>query len=166
MTTLITGNTYPVREQLKALGWGRGTGRPRSEESMRPEPMRVNRWKPITLSRTQAKAMDRVGGAELTLPWPDGLPPGPPLAADGERPTTREEHAAAEKIVLPACRPLKLVPVRSIVRMLRRPPDFPRGGQVEQHLCVVIIGHRWVHATRAPAPAICWYPVERIEAMP
>lgn len=125
-------------------------------------------WHPIALSNRQIKTMDRVGGAELVLPWPPGLPPGLPV----ERVATPREHAVAEAIVGPACAAAGLVPIRSMVRVLQRageseystgPFSVPRAGHTEQHLCVLIIGRRWVHASTRRAPATCWYAGE-IEA--
>lgn len=120
------------------------------------------RWHPITLSGVVRKAADRVGGAELVLPWPTGLPPGAPVGIDEERDTTRAEHAAAEQIVGPECRRFGLVPVRSVVATLRRPPGVPRGHAVEQHLIVVMIGWRWVHATGRSTPTLHWHTIEAI----
>jgi hypothetical protein len=109
--------------------------------------------------------MDRVGGADLILPWPDGLPAGSPLAYDEERDATAAEHTIAESIVGAACRRAGLVPVRSMVAMLRCPTGTPRSGIVEQRLIVCIIGSRWVHATGHPRPGICWATIERIERL-
>lgn len=114
-------------------------------------------WHPIALSNRQIKTMDRVGGAELVLPWPPGLPPGLPV----ERVATPREHAVAEAIVGPACAAAGLVPIRSMVRVLQRAGVQPREGQIEQHLCVLIIGRRWVHASTRRAPATCWYTGEK-----
>lgn len=121
------------------------------------------RWRPVELSGHQRKAMDRVGGADLILPWPDGLPPGAPVGLNEERDATRAEHAAAAQIVGPACRQHGLVPVRTLVATLRRPPSVPRETAVEQHLIVRIIGRRWVHATGNPQSGECWASAERIE---
>lgn len=67
-------------------------------------------WTPITISNRHAKEMDRVGGADLILPWPDELPTGAVPAP--LRPATAAEHAAAEQIVGEACRARGLIPVR------------------------------------------------------
>ncbi len=48
------------------------------------------------------------------------------------------------------------MPVRSEVAMLRRPTALPRGGAIEQHLVVILIGRRWVGATGAPPPLEMW----------
>lgn len=123
-------------------------------------------WKPIALSGKHRKAMDRVGGAELILPWPPGLADGTrgaPLAEDEERDATPAEIAAAEQIVGPACAAAGLVPVRFAVAMLRLPGTAPRAGRpVERRLVVLITGRRWVHADDGaggnPAPGrSCWY---------
>jgi hypothetical protein len=122
-------------------------------------------WQPIALSGKQKKAADRVGGAELILPWPPGLPPGPPIA--DVRDATPAEHAAAEAIVGPACHAADLVPVRSTVAVLRRPTSFRlRPGTVEPHLIVLVIGRRWVHASTRRVPEQCWYSGEVEEAAP
>jgi hypothetical protein len=112
----------------------------------------------ISLSGRQIKSMDRVGGADLIMPWPANLPRGPKLALDEERDATAAEHAVAERMVGEACRAADLVPVRTMVAMLRRPTyaDFPRAGAIEQHLIVRIIGHRWVHAGGRPESGECW----------
>jgi len=118
-------------------------------------------WRPITISNRAAKEMDRVGGAELILPWPDGLPPGPPPRP--RRDASAAEHAAAKQIVRAACRARGLVPVRSFAALERRPHDFARPETIEQHLVVLIIGARWVHATGGPKPGVCWARVDQIE---
>lgn len=119
------------------------------------------KWKPVIITNRHAKEMDRVGGAEFILPWPDGLHPGVPPAT--RRPATAEEHAIAGQIVGDACRARGLVPVRSWAAMERRPSNFARPLTTEQHLVVLIIGRRWVHATGAPKPGVCWARVDRIE---
>lgn len=119
------------------------------------------RWVPIAISNRHAKEMDRVGGAELILPWPDGLPPGP--APRPRRDASEAEHAAAEQIVGEACRARGLVPIRSWAALERRPTGLPRAEVTEQHLVVLVIGRRWVHATGAPKPGLCWCTLERIE---
>jgi hypothetical protein len=123
------------------------------------------RWRPIALSGHNRKAMDRVGGAELILPWPPGLPSGPPVT--DVRDATPAEHHAAEEIVGPACRAADLVPIRSTVAILRPPigiPGKPAAGETMQHLVVLIIGRRWVHASTHRQPGICWYAGGAIEA--
>ena len=125
------------------------------------------RWRPVAISGKQRKAMDRVGGAELILPWPIGLSAGAPALVD-VRDATPTEHAAAEAIVGPACRAAGLVPVRSTVALLRRPDDpahagaIWRAGETMQHLVVLIIGRRWVHASTRRSPGQCWHtdPIE------
>lgn len=112
----------------------------------------------ITFSRRQVKAMDRVGGAVIMLPWPADLPPGKPLAPDHERDATAAEKAAAEAIVRPACEAAGLVPVRVRVVSAERPSDYPAGDQYRQHLAVLIIGRRWVHATGRPPDLDLWLP--------
>lgn len=124
-------------------------------------------WQPITLSGKHRKAMDRLGGAELILPWPPGLPDGTrgaKLIEDEERDATPAEHAAAEQIVGAACRAEGLVPVRVSAAMLRRPETshsgagyVPHSGQVELHLVVLIIGRRWVNASTRRQPPQFWY---------
>lgn len=113
-------------------------------------------WPSLSLSRRQIGDADRVGGIELILPWPGGLPIDQPLAEDDERDTSPAEHAVAEALLREACETHGLVPVRSAAAMLRRPSGLPRAGAVEQHLCVVLIGWRWVHATGARAPREAW----------
>jgi hypothetical protein len=116
------------------------------------------RWRPIALSGKHKKAMDRVGGAELILPWPPGLPPGPPVA--DTRDATPAEHHVAEEIVGPACRAADLAPIRSTVAMLKRPYVAGRDRSAtaeEQCLVVLIIGRRWVHASTQRQPGQCWY---------
>lgn len=120
------------------------------------------RWQPIALSGKARKTADRVGGVELILPWPPGLSDGTrcaPLGEDEERDATREEHAAAEQIVGPACAAAGLVPVRSAVAMLRRPPgrSMPDADTVALHLIVLLIGRRWVHASTHRRPPQTWY---------
>lgn len=111
---------------------------------------------PLRLSRRQVKTMDRVGGATLMLDWPHGLSLGPPVAPDHEREATAEERAAAEAIVRPACDAAGLVPVHVRVVNVRRPINYPRGREYEQHLAVTIIGRRWVHATGDHDPPDLW----------
>jgi hypothetical protein len=128
---------------------------------------RTDMWQPVTLSRRQAKSADRVGGCEIILPWPEGLPLGPPLTLDEERDTSRSEHAAAEQIITPAAREHDLVPVRSAVAMLMRPWNHAaRPSEVEQHLIILLVGRRWVHATGRPEAAQSWHTIGRIEVMP
>ncbi len=122
-------------------------------------------WTPITLTGVQRKHADRVGGCEIVLPWPEGLPSGKPLAEGTERDATRAEHASAEQIVLPAAKAAGLVPVRSVVAMLQRPNGLPREGAVEQHLVVLLIGHRWVHARGARPPMQSWHRIEAIRRL-
>ena len=108
------------------------------------------RWRPITLSVRQTKAMDRVGGAELILPWPPGLPPGPSVT--DTRDATPAEHRAAEEIIGAACRAADPVPIRSTVAKIT--PDQIhlrdrnwRPSPSGQYLIVLIIGRRWEHAS-------------------
>jgi hypothetical protein len=99
---------------------------------------------------------------ELTLPWPEGLPIGAPVGLDEERDATPAEHRAAEQIVGGACWKDHLGPVRSLVAALQRPAGLPRAHEVEQHLVITIVGHRWALAAggepsttcRCAAPAI------------
>lgn len=116
----------------------------------------------VSLSRRQVKLADRVGGCELILPWPEWQSLGPALAEDQERDATRAEHAAAEQIIGAAAHAAGLVPVRSVVRHMKRPTQLPRGDTVEQHLIVLLIGQRWVHATGRPQPAQAWHSIERL----
>jgi hypothetical protein len=110
---------------------------------------------PIPLSRRQIKAMDRVGGAMLMLPWPEGLPPGRAVALEDGRETTPAEHAAAVAIVQEACDAHGLVPVRSVATMMRPMERNERMG--EQYLGVLIVGRRWVNANlRYEAWATDW----------
>jgi len=107
---------------------------------------------PITLSRRQIGDADRVGGIELMILWPASLGPEPGedyIRLDHEREATREERAAAEALVKPACAAAGLVPVHVRVTRLRRPADLPGGGEARVHLAVTIIGRRWVHARGA-----------------
>jgi len=135
---------------------------------MAEDPSHVNTWQPISLSAKARKRMDRVGGAELILPWPEGLPRGRPVALDETRDATPEEHAAAEQIVGPACREHGLVPVTSSVTTMKRPPGpgFERSYEVDQHLAVLIIGKRWVGAKRVPLPSFTWHPAGKIPRLP
>lgn len=114
-------------------------------------------WRPITLSSTQRKAADRVGGAELLLPWPPGLPLG--ASCYDVRDASPTEHAAAEAIVRPAAEAAGLVVVRSQVAIVDAPPDIvPRGASLrQQRLIVLLIGRRWVHASTHRVPGQCWY---------
>lgn len=107
---------------------------------------------PITLSRRQIGDADRVGGIELMILWPASLGPEPgedDVRLDHEREASREEKAAAEALVKPACDAAGLVPVHVRVTRLRRPGDLPAGGEARVHLAVTIIGRRWVHARGA-----------------
>lgn len=113
----------------------------------------------LSLSRRQVKTMDRVGGADLIIPWPPDLPPGPKLERDEERDATPAEHARARALVIDACEAAGLVPVRSMVAMLERPVGLPRERAIEQHLIVRIIGRRWVGATGRPQSGECWVPL-------
>lgn len=110
----------------------------------------------IRLSNRHRKTMDRVGGANLILDWPAGLPRGAALKPDHEREATAAEKAAAEAAVKPACEAAGLVPVHVRVVNVCRPPDYPRGGEYEQHLAVTIIGRRWAHATGRHVPPDVW----------
>lgn len=122
-------------------------------------------WQPIKLSRRQIHAADRVGGIDLVLPWPDGLL-GARVKPGDERDATAIEHAAAETIVGPSCRAADLVPVRSMVGTMERPPGLPRAQEVRQHLIVCIIGRRWVHAGGHPSPVLCWAAIDHIPLLP
>lgn len=112
----------------------------------------------LILSQRQIKAMNRVGGANLILDWPAGLPHGTPLERDHEREATPAERVAAEALVTTACAAAGLVPVHVRVVNIRRPSAYPRGGQYETHLAVTIIGRRWVHATGRHDPPDVWPP--------
>lgn len=97
----------------------------------------------VILSRRQIKAADRVGGINLLLPWPAGLPAGRPVAPDHEREATpAEQHG--------------LVPVHVRAANVCRPPDWPGGRGYEMRLAVTIIGRRWVHATGDHDPPDMW----------
>lgn len=104
---------------------------------------------PITLSRRQIGDADRIGGIELMILWPDSLGPEPAVKLGYEREATREEKSHAEALVREACTEHGLVPVHVRVTRLRRPGDFPAGGEERAHLAVTIIGRRWVHAKGA-----------------
>ncbi len=122
------------------------------------------RWQPIKLSRGQVKNADRVGGVDLILPWPEGLPLGDaPTGDPPERPTTPAEHAVAEQIVGAACREAGLVPGRSWVAVLYRHGGLPRPRETLQHLVVWICGHRWLHATGSPNAIEMWCSLPKIE---
>lgn len=110
----------------------------------------------IRLSNRHRKVMDRVGGANLILDWPADLPRGKPLAAGLQREATAAEKAAAEAQVRASCEAAGLVPVHVRVVSLRRPGGRDRAGQYEQHLAVLIIGRRWVHATGEHNPPDVW----------
>src|SRR5581483_9506204 len=99
----------------------------------------------IRLSNRQRKAMDRVGGANLVLDWPAGLPHGASVKPDHEREATPAEKAAAEALVKPACEAAGLVPVHVRVVNVRR--HHSESEPYAQRLAVLIIGRRWVHAT-------------------
>jgi hypothetical protein len=81
------------------------------------------------------------------------------------RDATSAEHHAAEQMVGPACRAADLVPIRSTVAILTRPDtarhpgraDPWRAGETMQHLVVLIIGRRWVHASTHRQPGQQWY---------
>jgi hypothetical protein len=110
----------------------------------------------VQLSRRQAKSADRVGGIRLICLWPRALPD-PALAMKQWRATTPIEHAAAERMVRAACAQYDLVPVRSEAENLRRPTWLRRHpGELCDHLNVILIGRRWVHATGAPPPRDFW----------
>lgn len=111
---------------------------------------------PITLSRRQAKEADRVGGIELMLPWPPGLPRPRGLAEDEEREAGPREKAAAEAMLRAACEAAGLVPVHVRVAVVRRPHGVPDPGTVAPHLAVTIIGRRWVHASTRRQPLVMW----------
>lgn len=115
----------------------------------------------VRLSKRQIKTMDRVGGANLILDWPAGLPRGVPLAPDHEREARPQEKVAAETLVKPACEAAGLVPVHVRVVNVRRPSGLPRPGEYEQHLAVTIIGQRWVHATGRHNPPDVWPSAEK-----
>lgn len=110
----------------------------------------------LTLSRSQCKAADRVGGIELLIPWPADLGPAPALDLDYERDATPAERAYAERLVCSSCEAAGLVPVRVRVATLRRPANLARGGEILAHLAVTIIGRRWVHATGRPRSKEAW----------
>ncbi len=112
--------------------------------------------KPITLSKHQIKNLDRVGGANLILDWPEGLPKGKPMPENHERRPTPAEKAAALAMVMDACKAAYLAPVGVRVVSLRRPHDYPRADEVEQHLAVRIIGQRWAHIRSHKVPRDMW----------
>jgi hypothetical protein len=107
----------------------------------------------ITLSRRQIGDADRVGGIELMILWPEsilGPEPGEDyIRLDHEREANREEKAAAESLVKPACEAAGLLPVHVRVTRLRRPANLPGGGSPRVHLGITIIGYKWVHAKGA-----------------
>ncbi len=109
---------------------------------------------PIRLSKRQIKAMDRVGGANLILDWPAGLPLGAPVKPDHEREATAAEKAAAEAMVKPACEAADLVPVH--VRVVNVRWHHSKSEPYAQRLAVLIIGRRWVHATGRHNPPDVW----------
>jgi len=112
----------------------------------------------MKLSNRHVKAMDRVGGANLILDWPTDLPLGVPVKPDHEREATAAEKAAALAIVRAECERCGLVPVHVRVVNIRRPDSrhMERAGQHEQHLAVLIIGRRWVHASARGIPPDVW----------
>lgn len=116
-------------------------------------------------SRRQIKTMDRVGGANLILPWPKGLPRGMQPKLDHPRPATAEERAAAEDFVRRACLAAGLTPVHVRVVSLNVPHQIRicrDRDEIWQCLAVTIIGNRWVHATGQRDRAIpdLWLPAE------
>jgi hypothetical protein len=115
----------------------------------------------IRFSKRHIKAMDRVGGANLILDWPADLPRGAPVKPDHEREATPAEKTAAERMVRPACEAADLVPVHVRVVNVQRPPGYPRAHEYDQHLAVLIIGRRWVHATGKHNPPDVWPTAEK-----
>lgn len=110
----------------------------------------------MRFSNRHIRLMDRVGGANLILDWPAELPRRKPLERDHEREATMAEKAAAEAMIKAACETAGLVPVHVRVVHVRRPHDYPRAGEYDQHLAVTIIGRRWVHATGRHNPPDIW----------
>lgn len=110
----------------------------------------------LKFSNRHVKAMDRVGGANLILDWPIDLTPGKRPSPGHERETTVSEQAVAEQLVRAECERHGLVPVNVRVVNRRRPSQLPRGDQYEQHLAVLIIGRRWVHASTTKIPPDIW----------
>jgi hypothetical protein len=105
----------------------------------------------IQLSRRQAKEADRVGGIELLLPWPSGLPVR--RLGDDERVEANvAEIAAAHRLVDAACDAAGLVPVH--VRVWRT--FEARGKRQQTWLAVTIIGRRWVHARTSRQPRVMY----------
>jgi hypothetical protein len=102
----------------------------------------------ITLSKRQIKAADRMGGAELLLPWPPELGDPGRLADDSERPATDAERAWVMQHVQPACLAAGLVAGRTMVARVHGPLPYrtTEGPQWQTRLAVLIIGQRWVGA--------------------
>lgn len=118
----------------------------------------------ISLSARQVKEADRVGGIELMIFYPTSLGEPGELKKDEDREATVVERRHAEQMVIDSCRKNGLVPVHVRVACVHR-PIWPRDMQAPAdryapHLAVTIIGHRWVHATRAPDPRVMFAEVK------
>jgi len=107
----------------------------------------------MKLSHTQIKEADRVGGIELMIPWPAGLPCPDDLRTGETRGACPTEHLAAMQMLAAECEAHDLTPVRVSVAV----DHAPRSRRdAEPFLAVVIIGRRWVHARTSRQPKIMW----------
>jgi hypothetical protein len=108
----------------------------------------------IALSRRQIKDADRVGGIALVLPWLPGFTR-PPLAADQEVDADDALAMTARAAIADSLEAARIVPVRVAVRGLRLSASDPTS-PVLAFPIVIVIGHRWVHATSARAAPLAW----------
>lgn len=110
---------------------------------------------PIRLSRRQIKEADRIGGVELIIPYPSHMTP--PKLREGEEADATAAELAYARQALGDLMQHDLVMVRVAVARMRRPTGLPREEQVETHLCCILIGRRWVHATGGKQPKTMWH---------
>lgn len=101
----------------------------------------------ITLSGTQRKQADRVGGIELMIPWTATHLPAP---VGAPRDATNDEKLYAKAMLRDEQTEHALIPVRvRVVEASHTTYDGP-------HLAVILIGRRWVHAEGRPVSKRTW----------
>lgn len=108
----------------------------------------------IRLSGKQRKAADRVGGVELMIPWPPGLPEPIDLADDEERDATPAEFDGARAILDPQLADDGIA-IRG-VKAARCPWLGSDYTEQTYALAVHVVGFRWFDADRRGDPPVAW----------
>lgn len=108
----------------------------------------------IRLTGKQRKAADRVGGVELMIPWPPGLPEPLDLADDEERDATPAEFDAARGLLDPQLA-TDGIAIRGVKAVRTRWLGSDYTAQVNL-LAVHCVGFRWFDAARRGEPPIAW----------